>query len=96
MYHQHGHFIPTAAKRVAPHGFQERSIPAGYVSTISRTSAHATRRKGLFSRFVDALHASRRLQASRLIRQNGHLVAPEYEKYRQWCLQQELNNANQI
>lgn len=93
MFHQPDNFILNAAKRVAPDEFQRRSILAGTASPIPPASVQA-RRKSQFSRFIDALHASRRLQATELIRRYAHLVGPEYGKYQQWCLK-ELNNADQ-
>jgi hypothetical protein len=94
MFHQPDNLIPNAAKRVAPDEFQPRSILAGNASPIPRASVQAARRKSQFSRFIDALHASRRLQATELIRRYAHLVGPEHGKYQQWYLK-ELNNADQ-
>jgi hypothetical protein len=94
MFHQPDNFILNAAKRVAPDQFQRRAILAGNASPIPPASVQATRRKSQFSRFIDAFHASRRLQATELIRRYAHLVGPEYGKYQQGCLK-ELNHADQ-
>jgi hypothetical protein len=94
MFHQPDNFILNATKRVAPDEFQRRSICAGNASPSPPTSVQAAHRKGQLSRLIDALHASRRLQATELIRRYAHLVGPEYGKYQQWCLK-ELNNADE-
>ena len=94
MFHQSDNFNLNAAKRAAPDPFQRRAILAGDASPIPPASVQATRRKSRFSRVIDALHASRRLQAIELIRRYEHLVGPEYGKYQQWCLK-EQNNADQ-
>lgn len=94
MFHQPDNFILNAAKRVASDEFQRRSILAGNAPPIPPASVQAVRRKSQFSRFIDALHASRRLQATELIRRYAHLVGPEHGKYQQLYLK-ELNNADQ-
>jgi hypothetical protein len=94
MFHRPDNFILNAAKRVAPDEFQRRSILAGNAPPILPASVQAPRRKSQFSRLIDALHASRRAQATELIRRYGHLVGPEYGKYQQPCLK-ESNNADQ-
>lgn len=94
MFHQPDNSILNAAKRVVRDEFQRRSILAGNASPIPPASVQAARRKSQFSRLIDALHASRRLQATELIRRHAHLVGPEYGKYQQGCLK-ESNNADQ-
>lgn len=93
MFHQPDNFNLNATKRVAPDEFERRSIPAGSALPIPPASVQAARRKSQFSRLIDALHASRRLQATEF-RRYAHLVGPQYGKYQQGCLK-ESNNADQ-
>jgi hypothetical protein len=45
---------------------------------IASASSRPTRRKGLLARIVEALHESRRLEATRVIHRFRHLIAEEF------------------
>ncbi len=62
MYHQRHDFTLPAEDRTGLHAFQ-----TGF--------GLAPARRGYFARLLNALHRSRRLQATRVIRQHQHLVA---------------------
>jgi hypothetical protein len=62
MYHQRHDFTLPAEDRTGLHAFQ-----TGF--------GLAPARRGYFARLLNALHRSRRLQATRVIRQHRHLVA---------------------
>jgi hypothetical protein len=66
MYHQRHDFTLPAEVRTELHAFQ-----TGF--------GLAPTRRGYFARLLNALHRSRRLQASRVIRQHRHLVAKRHD-----------------
>jgi hypothetical protein len=66
MYHQRHDFTLPAEDRTGLHAFQ-----TGF--------GLAPARRGYFARLLNALHRSRRLQASRVIRQHQHLVAKRHD-----------------
>jgi hypothetical protein len=39
-----------------------------------------TRRKGIFARIIEALHVSRRVEATRLLRRYRYLVAEQFQR----------------
>jgi hypothetical protein len=45
---------------------------------IASASGRPTTRKGLLARIVEALHESRRLEATRVIHRSRHLIAEEF------------------
>jgi hypothetical protein len=66
MYHQRHDFTLPAEVRTELHAFQ-----TGF--------GLAPTRRGYFARLLNALHRSRRLQATRVIRQHQHLVAKRHD-----------------
>jgi hypothetical protein len=72
MYHQRRDFTLPADDRMELPAFQ-----AGF--NLGRNAGAARTRKGYFLRLLDALHQSRRLQATRVIRQHQHLVAKRHD-----------------
>jgi hypothetical protein len=66
MYHQRHDFTLPAEDRTGLHAFQ-----TGF--------GLAPARRGYFARLLNALHRSRRLQATRVIRQHQHLVANRHD-----------------
>jgi hypothetical protein len=55
-----------------------RLSPSRYATVAERSSAPDGKRRNLFTRFVEALHLSRRHQAARLTFQYSHLIAEEF------------------
>jgi hypothetical protein len=66
MYHQRHDFTLPAEVRTGLHAFQ-----TGF--------GLAPTRRGYFARLLNALHRSRHLQATRVIRQHQHLVAKRHD-----------------
>jgi hypothetical protein len=55
-----------------------RLSPSRNAAVAENVSAPVVERKNLFTRFVEALHLSRRRQAMRLAYQYRHLIAEEF------------------